>query len=144
MIIFQTIISFIACLFFSVILYVPKKELFYCGIAGGVSWFVYCYFNTMLNNSVIATFLAAIVVTVVSRFFSHIRRNPSTIFLIPGILPLVPGAGMYYTMTAILEGNIMESYYQAITTFKLAGVVAIGIIIVLSLPYKFFNFIKLK
>lgn len=140
--ILQALIAFIACYFFSIVQYAPKKQLIFCGLSGSLSWFIYVLINKYLNNAVMATFCSAILVTALSRIFSHIRKEPSTLFLMPGIIPLVPGAGMYYTMYAILNGNMLKSYAEAVNTIKLAGVIAIGIIIVLSLPYSFFNFIK--
>ena len=51
---------------------------------------------------------------------------------------------MYYTMDAVLKGSMIESYIQAVNTLKVAGVIAIGIIMILSLPYSVFGFIKVK
>ena len=143
-VILQAMFAFIACYFFSIVQSAPKKQLIFCGLSGCLSWVIYVLTNKYLNNAVIATFCSSVAVTALSRLFSHIRKEPSTLFLMPGIIPLVPGAGMYYTMYAILNGNMLKSYIEAVNTLKLAGVIAIGIIIILSLPYSFFNFIKLN
>ena len=133
--IIQIIAAFISSYFFSLIFTAPKKELVYCAITGAFGWFIYMY---SYENTVIATFFASIAVSCVSRFLSHIRLAPSTLYLIPGIIPLVPGAGMYYTMTGILNNYMVYSYTKAVETMKLAGVIAIGIIIIFSLPYSIF------
>lgn len=136
--------SFVACVAFAIIYRAPIEELFYCGVTGACGWFLYTLINYPSNNAVMATFIAAMMVTATSRFLSHIRRAPSTLYLIPGIIPLVPGAGLYYTMYSFLSNDIYNSYLQGVTTLKLAGVISLGIILVLSLPYSAFNFIKLK
>lgn len=141
---YQTLLAFIACIFFAIIFNAPRKELVYCGITGSFGWFFYTYINTLSNNVVLATFVGAIAVTAASRLLSHVRRAPSTLFLIPGILPLVPGAGIYYTMYGVLNGDMLYSYTKGVETLKIAGVISIGIILILSLPYSVFGFIKLK
>lgn len=142
--ILQTIFAFISCVFFAIIFTAPKNELVYCGLAGGSGWFFYTLINSNNNQAVFATFVGALAVAAVSRILSHVRRAPSTLFLLPGILPLVPGSGMYYTMYGVLNGDMFSSYTKGVETFKLAGVIAIGIIVIFSLPRSFFSFIKLK
>ena len=46
---------------------------------------------------VVATFIAVVVITLLSRIFAIVRKAPVTIFLVSGIFPLVPGVGIYYT-----------------------------------------------
>lgn len=140
----QAVFAFFACIFFAIVFHSPKKELPWCGLTGAIGWFLYCIINYNNAYPVFAIFAATLAVTATSRFLSHIRRAPSTVFLIPGILPFVPGAGIYYTMRGILNGDMVYSYTQGIQTLKLAGAIAIGIILILSLPYSVFNFIKLK
>ena len=146
--IYQTFVIFSACFFFSITFNIPKRELIYCGFTGALGWFIYCVSVYMFDlSNIIGTFLAAIFLTYACRILSNVRQAPSTIYLIPGILPLVPGSHMYYTMYGILNGDMIYSYNEAVLTAKLAGVIAVGIIIVLSLPYSFFdikNIIKKK
>ena len=44
---------------------------------------------------VIAALFATFFVTVLARILSIIKKAPVTIYLVTGILPLVPGAGIY-------------------------------------------------
>ena len=142
-IILQTIFSFASCLFFSITFNTPKKELIFCGLTGAIGMFVYSLSANMFNiDIIIATFLGTIFLTATSRFLSHLRQAPSTIYLIPGILPLVPGSYMYKTMYGLLKEDMVYFYSQGVFTVKLAGVIAFGVMIVLALPYSFFNFIK--
>lgn len=143
-ILIQTFSAFAACIFFAVIFNAPRKELFFCGFTGGLGWFVYQLFYFQFHSAILATFFASISATAASRYLSHFRRAPSTLYLIPGLLPLVPGAGMYHTMYGILNGDMVYSYSQGVTTMKLAGLIAVGSIIVLSLPYSLFTFVVLK
>ena len=61
-------------------------------------------------------------------------KTPVTIFLLAGIFPLVPGAGIYYTAYYFIQGNNALALANGISTFKIAVALAIGIALVLGLP----------
>mgnify|MGYP003299261770 CR=1 FL=1 len=45
---------------------------------------------------------------------------------LPAILPLVPGAGVYFTMKGLLDGNSAAALTKAIETIGCASAIAIG------------------
>lgn len=138
----EFLFAFCACIAFTITFNAPKKELLYCGLTGALGWSVYACILPFGPFQVLATFAAAITVSYCARWLSRLRKAPSTLYLIPGVLPLVPGAGMYYTMVGILNSDMTYSYYKGVETMKLAGVIAIGIIIVFSFPVFFFPIAK--
>ena len=75
----------------------PLPEYFFCGITGGIGWLVYLFCTGMGLGVVTASFFATVALAWFSRIFAFRRKAPVTIFLITGIFPLVPGAGIYYT-----------------------------------------------
>jgi len=124
---------------FSIIFNVPKRELIFCGISGAAGWTVYTLITTFWAYSTIpATLFAAMTVTTLARFLSGLRKMPSTIYMIPGIIPLVPGIGIYFTMFHIINGDNAAAVVQGVDALKIAGVIAIGLLIILSLPRKLF------
>ena len=66
--------------------------------------------------------------------FAIVLKTPVTIFLLAGIFPLVPGAGIYYTAYYFIQGNNALALANGISTFKIAVALAIGIALVLGLP----------
>ena len=50
-----------------------------------------------------------------------------------GILPLVPGGGIYYTMEYCVSGQTSQFIETGIHTFAIAGALAVGVLIVSSL-----------
>lgn len=62
------------------------------------------------------------------------RRAPLTIFLISGIFPIVPGAGIYYTGYHIFMNDNAAALATGMETIKIAIAIAIAIGIVVSLP----------
>lgn len=139
-ILFQMLMSFFACMAFSVIFNAPKKELVYCGLSGALGWGVFSCLSQIASPT-IATLVAAAAVTIFARFLSFHRQAPSTLYHIPGIMPLVPGTVVYNTMTAALSGMILETYSNILLGIKLAGAIGAGSILILVLPYSVFAII---
>ena len=93
----QFIVSMIATLSFAVLFCAPKSELLFCGLTGAIGWIVYLICLQFDTGTVIANMIATLALTVFSRVVAALRKNPVTVYLIAGIFPLVPGAGIYYT-----------------------------------------------
>ncbi len=130
----QLIFSFIATLSFSMLFNTPKSELVFCGICGTFAWLAYELSVWNGLSTVSGAFVASLLVTYMCRTLSFVRKIPLTIFLLSGIIPLVPGAGIYSTMYNIVLNDVTRATVKGVETLKISGVIAIGIIIVLSMP----------
>lgn len=125
---------FIAIVAFSLLIEIPKKYLPLAGIVGAVGGLVFVICIDMFQmDTVLASFWSAFTVALLSHSFARIFKAPVTLFLIAGILPTVPGAGMYrivYSMT--LEDTGMAGFYL-VQTLEIAGVIALAIFLMDSL-----------
>ena len=81
-----------------------------------------------------ASLLAVIPLTILTRVFAILQKTPVTVFLLSGIFPLVPGAGIYYTAYYFIQGDNALALSNGISTFKVAVALAVGISLVLSIP----------
>lgn len=122
--------SFLAIFCFAVLLECPKKYLPYAGLIGAVGGGVYLLSLELQTGAVIASFLSALVIAMMSHTFARCLHAPVTIFLIPGILPTVPGAGMYRIIYYIMAGERSRSAYYFIQTLEIAGMIALAIFLV--------------
>jgi len=138
----QLVVSFFATISFAVLFNVPKKEFFYCGMTGVIGWFFYQLIFDSMHSVVFANFISSVVITVVSRLFAVNRKLPVTIFLISGIFPLVPGAGIYYTTYYIITNEITLAVSKGVETIGIALAIAFGIMLVFLIPQKLFLFGK--
>lgn len=101
----QIIAAVIATVGFSVLFGVPSKYYPYCGVIGGAGWLVYLL--TLEHFSTAGASLAATMVVIfLSRLAAVRKKCPVTIFLIAGIFPLVPGAGVYWTAYYIVTDQL--------------------------------------
>lgn len=117
---------------FSILFHVPKKHIASAGFTGACGWLTYTYFITSGSGSILACFAGSCIVALISDIFSRALKDAATIFIIPGILPLVPGAGMYHTMLTILEGNVEETASVGTETILMAGAIAVALLVVAS------------
>lgn len=130
----QILYAFITTVGFSLIFNANKRHLGVCGVVGALGWGIYWFTTALSYSSLLATFLATLVVTLVSYFLAKNRCAPITVFLIAGLIPLVPGVGLYRTMYHLLFMEYSKALEYALLTFQLAGVIAGGIIIATLLP----------
>lgn len=139
MMLLQVIAAFFATVSFAVLFHIPKKEYMFAGITGACGWLVYLACLNLYPSVTVASFIAAISLTFLSRIFAVYRKTPITIFLICGIFPLVPGAGIYYTAYHFIMGENALATAKGIETAKVAVAIAVGIAFVFSIPYNFFR-----
>ena len=143
--ILQICLCVIAVIGFSLIFNVPRAELIFCGIAGAGGWTVFTLITTLTyGTAIVATFFAAMTVTAFARILSTLRRMPSTLYIIPGVIPLVPGSLLYRTMAYVVTGEHGRALVQGIEALAIAGVIALGLLVVLSLPRRLFTFERRK
>ena len=78
--------------FFLVLSLIPLLAL-----VGAIGWLVYLL---VVNKGgvVWATFFASLVIDICAQILARVMKTPVTIFLIGGILPLVPGSHIYRTI----------------------------------------------
>ena len=126
--------SFLATVGYSIFFNVPKKQLPYCGLIGGLGWIIFVLFNSSnIDNPVFANFLAAFIVTLSSEKLARILKKPAILFIIPGIIPLVPGSGLYNTMLSFVQGDHNLAISTGIETLLISGAIAIGIMVTTSI-----------
>lgn len=130
----QIFMAFIASAGFAVFYRVPKTEYLFCGIGGAVCWGIYILSQYLGARETVAVFAAAVVVSIVARYFAERRRSPVTVFLAASIFPLVPGSYIYYTVYYLLNGDSELSRINFERTFTTAVAIAFGIMIVTSFP----------
>ena len=127
----QFFIAAIATVTFAILFAAPKKELVFCGVSGGLAWLVYFILYRQSGNVVLGSLVATFVLTILSRILAVARCNPATIYLVSGIFPLVPGAGIYYTAYYLISGMP--------ATFEIALAIVFGIIFGFSIPETLFH-----
>ena len=85
----------------------------------------YIYFNT---NYFVGALLSAMAVAAYSDILSHIIKTPTTVLLIPGIVPMVPGGLLFKTMLAILDKKTEDASLSGSRALFIALGITVGIL----------------
>lgn len=118
---------------FAIIFQVPLRHFPPVSLVGGLGWACYQICIDYNSSPVIACFVAACLVGFLSDICSRLFKDAATIFTIPGILCLVPGAGMFYTMKAFLDHDMEALSSTATKTLLMAGAIAAGLLAIGSI-----------
>jgi uncharacterized membrane protein YjjB (DUF3815 family) len=125
----QLITSFVASAAFALLFNAPKKSLLKCGFVGMAGWFVYVWLVGKHYDSVVASFIAAIIIAIISQIFAKVYKTPVIIFSISGIIPLVPGGTAYDAMRKFVENDYNVAIQLAAKAFMISGAIAVGLVI---------------
>ena len=92
-------------------------------------------------STVTASLIAVLPLTVLCRVFAIGLRMPITVFLFSGIFPLVPGAGVYWTVYYIVTDELSLAVQNGYMAVKTAVAIVLGIVFVFELPQGLFRFL---
>ena len=123
--------AFLACVAFSMVFELRRwRYILSAAATGAVAWLVYLSLPGLTD--VTRYLLATIAAAALSEIFARIYKTPATVFLIIGIIPLVPGGGIYYTMEALINGDLPLFVRNGMETIASAGAIAVGCSLVSS------------
>lgn len=123
--------AFLACLGFSLMMNVRTfKGLMLCCVGGALGWFVYLVVMLICQDDLISCLVAAMAISLYSEIMARIRRCPVTGYLLVSLFPLVPGAGIYYTMLYMLQGDMELAFQKGMHTLGSACCLALGVLFV--------------
>lgn len=138
--IFQVVSAVLAVYFFTMLLEIPKRYALLASVAGGVNWWVYLVAMEATGSSMVAAFWASLAVAILSQIFARIQKTPVNVFLVAGILPIVPGAAIYRSVYYFIRNNSNQCTYYLLQTLQIAGAIAMAIFITDSLFRMFLHY----
>ncbi|OEL03458.1 threonine/serine exporter family protein [Staphylococcus casei] len=127
--ILNLLFSYTASLFFGVIFDVPKRLYNTVGIVGACGWMIYIlFFEAFELHTIYSSFFGSLALGLLSHVMARLKKEPVILFMIPGIIPLVPG-GLAFDATKNL---IILQFSKAINTILevmlIAGAIALGLL----------------
>jgi uncharacterized membrane protein YjjB (DUF3815 family) len=137
----QIFMGFLGSLGFGFLFHIRGSKLVIASLGGLMSWTVFLALESLIPSEPIRYFLAAAAVTVYAELFARIKKTPTTTFLVPSLIPLIPGGALYYTMNYALNEQWSSFAAKAIYTLELAMSLALGIIAVTTL-YRMVNAVQ--
>lgn len=130
--IIQCLSAFFACIGFAFVFRVHHHFRFaIVGSLGGMlGWIVYLISYHYSHHDPFSNFIAMSCVAFYSEILARYLKAPSTIFIIIGCFPLVPGKGIYQTMLYLIQGNTALFVSSLLNTIAIAFSIALSILFV--------------
>ena len=108
----------------------PRNKIIPASVNGMLSWGLYL----LLKDHVASVFYLLVIVAsftaVYSEIAAKIAKTPATVFLLPGLIPLVPGGFVYYAMLALVQNQFDVMRQNALLAGQWAVGIAAGICVV--------------
>lgn len=139
----EIIASFISCAGFSIIFNVHGTGTPLCALGGVFTWIIYRVSMKLGCGEVAACFFGTLFSSVYAEAMARIRKYPAISYLVMSMFPLIPGAGVYYTMTHAVQNDMASFSSQGMHTLAIAGAMAVAILLV-STVFRMISIHQLK
>lgn len=125
--------AFIACAAFCFLFDIHGIGIIYTSLGGALGWLVYLLMEAAGGTRAVAAFAAGVAISLYSETMARVRKCPASGYLLIAFFPLVPGAGLYYTMEHLLNGDQAGFQSSGYDTLAMAGGLALGVLLISSL-----------
>ncbi len=132
---------------FAVLFRLKPSHWALASVDGLLACVAYFFFTDVFGTVFLPNVFAALVAAFFAEIFARIAKAPSTVFLLPGIICMVPGGTLYYSMSNLLNENYVEAAQNLLVTAEVAIALGGGIIgasILKIVIFKLYDAIKLK
>ncbi len=130
--IIQIISGFLGSLGFAFLYNIKGKRLIATAIGGLLSWSIFLFLGMFIPSEALRYFIVSASISIYAEILSRILKTPTTTFIIPALIPLIPGGSLYYTMSSAFGGDIHVFLENAVDTILLALALALGVVVVLA------------
>ena len=131
----QTVMGAWGSVGFALLFQVRGKLLFFAFIGGLLSWGTYCIAGLFVGHEALQYLIATTVLTLYAEAFARILRCPSTILLVTGWIPLIPGGALYYSISALVQDNMPLFVDRILHTFLLMIAMSAGMLLAMTLVH---------
>ena len=141
------ILTLLASTGFSIVFNIQLKDLPFAALGGVIVRTIHILFQIAFHEyAFIYTVCAAFFAALYSEILAITKKEPSTLYLYPSIVPLIPGDLFYYTALGIVwsNGDIIKQFGPDLL-LSLVGI-SVGFVLCSTIVHYFrkFKFLKIK
>lgn len=126
----QLISCGVASMGFALLFQAAVKQSFFAGIGGMVNCGCYLLVQNLNGNNFAAVMAGAAFVAAYAYIMSRVHRAPATIFLTTSIMPVIPGATLFYMMHGFVQADYGLAREQTIALAQTCLAIAFGFLLV--------------
>lgn len=119
----------LATIGFGIVFNNKYKHLPIVAIGGVLATLIYLIANKLSNNSFVSVMCGTIFATLLAELLARILKSPTTVFLIPAIIPFVPGARLFFMMYSLLNSDMLSAKVNFNELMLSSLGIAVGIIL---------------
>jgi uncharacterized membrane protein YjjB (DUF3815 family) len=123
----QAVLSFVATLGFAVLYNVPRRALWICAAIGTGGYLLRSLLHQIGVTIDVATFFGALFVGLVGAIPAKRLHLPMVLFVITGIICMIPGIAVYKILVYFHQGDIAGGLESAVKAGFGVGAIATGI-----------------
>ncbi|MCD7797217.1 MAG: threonine/serine exporter family protein [Clostridiales bacterium] len=131
----QIITAGIGTLGFSIYFRVSEKNVIASTLGVAAAWAIYLLIYKLTGGLFVSNFTAALVIYIYSEIMARFLKALSNIFLILGIIPLLPGGALYYTMYGLVSSDsemfVQNGINTVVITFGIAAGIVVGVVMLI-------------
>ena len=109
---------------------VPVKKIIPASVGGMLSWLLYLLLKDRVQSVFYLLVLVGAFAATYREIAAKIAKTPATLFLLPALIPLVPGGSAYYAMLGLVQNRFADMRHYALLTGQWAVGLAAGICVV--------------
>ena len=132
-VILQLVMAFVGSLGFAMLFHLRRSLWVTASLGGLFCWGCYLLAMEITGKIFISGFVASAFAAVYSEVLAFLKKAPTTLFVIPAVVPLIPGSTLYYTMNAVVNANTDGFSHYGSLTVQYALSIAAGISVVWTL-----------
>ncbi len=118
------------CVGFSILFNIHGPGMILCALGGILTWAVYALAMQLGTGETMACFWCCVFASAYAEIMARIRKYPAISYLVVAIFPMLPGAGIYYTMNYAVQSDMARFSSRGMHTVAIAGAMAVGILLV--------------
>lgn len=124
---FDLIVAGIATAGFGLLFRAETKSLAPGALIGGIGYVLYDALVLAFGSTAVAAFAAGVLVGAASEAAARVLKSPTIVFATMGIIPLVPGYGLYRTMEYVVGADYTRALASGMETLLVAGAIAMSL-----------------
>lgn len=139
----QVVTGIIGSLGFAGLYNCKGKTLIAVSFGGGIAWAIHLLLVSLSISQTLSYLIVSLIISIYAEFLARLLKSPTTVFISPSLIPLVPGASLYYTMRSMFGNDVLNFSSTAIQTLELSAALAFGVILA-TVVMKIYNIIISK
>ena len=128
----QILTAFLGSLGFALLFGLRRRFVLPAALGGMLTWGVYLLLSRLVASAFLACLVASACAVLYAELLARLLHSPATVFVIPAVIPLVPGGSLYYAMSCVVQKDFAAAREYGMTTLEFSLAIAAGMSFVLA------------